>query len=253
MKIRSIALSVSFILFSSVYAFAGDLTVAVAANVQYTFEELKAEFQKETGIAVKQIIGSSGKFTTQIENGAPFDIFLSADMDYPQTLEKEGLTYNAPKIYAYGTLVLWTMNGVDLSKGIKVLSDPTVGKIAIASPKTAPYGRQAVNAVKYYDLYTKVNKKFVYGESVAQTNQFIMSKAADVGVTAKSIVLAPNMKDQGQWIEIEKAAYEPIAQGVVILKHARKGNLEDAKKFFGFLYSNEAGEIFKKYGYILPQ
>ncbi len=252
MKIRTLLLSCIFVVLSTVGAFAAELTVAVAANVQYTFEELQAEFQKKTGITIKPIIGSSGKFTTQIENGAPFDVFLSADMDYPKTLQKEGLTYNDPKIYAYGTLVLWTMNNVDLSKGIEAVTDPAVKKISIASPATAPYGRQAVNALKHYELYQQVHKKFVYGESIAQANQFITTKAADLGFTAKSVVLAPNMKDQGTWIEIDKGAYEPIAQGVVILKHAQKDNLEAAQKFFDFLYSKEAGEIFQKYGYVLP-
>ena len=252
MKMRSILLSFLFVIFSSVYAFAEDITVAVAANVQYTFEELKTEFQKETGINVKQIIGSSGKFTMQIENGAPFDVFLSAEMDYPKTLEKEGLTYHSPKIYAYGTLVLWTMNNVDLSKGIEAVTDPAVRKIAIASPNTAPYGCQAVNALKHYNLYGEVLKKLVYGESIAQANQFITSKAADLGFTAKSVVLAPNMKDQGKWIEIDKDAYEPIAQGAVILKHAQKEHLQEAQKFFDFLFTKEAQEILKKYGYVLP-
>ena len=253
MKIRSIILLFLLILFSSVYSFAGDLTVAVAANLQYTFEELKAELQKETGINIKSVIGSSGKFTTQIENGAPFDIFLSADMDYPKNLQKEGLTYNSPKIYAYGILVLWTMNNVDLSMGIEAVADSSVKKISIASPNTAPYGRQAVNALKYYHLYDQVNKKLVYAESIAQTNQFITSKAAQVGFTAKSVVLAANMKDQGKWIEVDQNAYEPIAQGAVILKHAQKNDIESAQKFFDFLYSDQSGEIFKKYGYVLPK
>ncbi|MFA5059406.1 MAG: molybdate ABC transporter substrate-binding protein [Candidatus Omnitrophota bacterium] len=252
MKIKVMTLSFLFVLLFSVSAFAGDLTVAVAANVQYTFEELKTEFEKETGISIKPVFGSSGKFTAQIENGAPFDIFLSADMEYPQALEKEGLTSNAAKVYAYGTLVVWTMNNIDLTRGIEIFSDPSVKKISIASPKTAPYGRQAVNALKHYSLYPKVKKKLVYGENIAQTNQFITTKAADCGITAKSIVLAPNMKDWGQWIEIEKNAYEPIAQGAVILKYAQKNNLEDAQKFFDFLFSNKAKEIFKRYGYILP-
>jgi len=253
MKIKTIVLSFWLFLFSSVCAFAGEITIAVAANVQYTFEELKAAFEKDTGITIKPVIGSSGKFTAQIENGAPFDVFLSADMEYPQTLQKEGLTHNSPRVYAYGTLVLWTMTDLDLSKGIEILGDSGVKKVAIASPKTAPYGRQAVNAFKHYNLYSQVQKKLVYGESIAQTNQFITTKAVDCGITAKSIVLSSNMKDQGRWIEIEKDAYEPIAQGVVVLKHAEKGNLEDAQKFFDFLFSDKAGEIFKKYGYILPR
>lgn len=249
---KAILLQIAWALVLAGHGFSGDLTVAVAANVQYTFEELSAEFQKETGIAVKPVIGSSGKFMAQIANGAPFDVFLSADMSYPEALAKKRLTHNSPRIYAYGTLVLWTMNGIDLSSGIKAVLDPGVRKIAIASPNTAPYGRQAVNALKYYNIYPQVEKKLVYGESIAQANQFITSKAADLGFTATSIVRSANMKDKGQWIEVDKEAYEPIAQGVVILKYAQKGNLEDAQKFFDFLFSAKAGEIFKKYGYILP-
>ena len=120
MKAKVTIMSFVFVFLSSAAVFA-DLTVAVAANVQYTFEELKTAFEKKTGISVKTVIGSSGKFTAQIENGAPFDVFLSADMDYPITLYKEGLTVNAPKIYAYGALVIWTMTDVDLSGGIEVL------------------------------------------------------------------------------------------------------------------------------------
>lgn len=252
MKVGPIILSFLLVLSSSVHAFAGELTVAVAANVQYTFEELKTVFESETGIVIKPIIGSSGKFTAQIEQGAPFDVLLSADMEYPQTLEREGLTYNTPRVYAYGTLVLWTMTKMDLSGGMAVLADAGVRNVAIASPQTAPYGRQAVNALKHYNLYPQVQKKLVYGESIAQTDQFITTGAVDAGITAKSIVLAPNMKDRGQWTEIEQDAYEPIAQGAVILQHAQDGNLENAQKFFEFLFSAEAGEIFRKFGYVLP-
>lgn len=231
---------------------AGNIKVAVAANVQYTFEELQSEFEKESGIQIKPVIGSSGKFTAQIENGAPFDVFLSADMDYPKALEKEGLVYGPVKTYAYGTLVLWTIKDISLSGNLEILADFSVRKIAIASPKTAPYGRQAVNAMKFYHLYERIHGKLVYGESIAQVNQFITTSSVDLGLTSKSIVLAPNMKDQGKWVEIPREAYEPIAQGVVILKHSRKGNLEEAQKFFDFLFSEKAGNIFKRYGYILP-
>jgi molybdate transport system substrate-binding protein len=249
--IRSVLFSF-LLVFLSVNAFAGELTVAVAANVQYTFEELKAEFEKQTGINIKSISGSSGKFTAQIENGAPFDVFLSADMDYPKTLAKEGLTFNDPKVYAYGTLVLWTLNDIDLSRGMAVLNDSSIKKIAVAVPNTAPYGRQAVNALKHENLYAQVNKKLVYGESIAQVNQFITTQAADIGFTATSVVLAANMKEKGRWIEVSPDVYDPIAQGAVILKHAEKEHLEEAKTFFDFLYSGKAGEIFKRYGYKLP-
>ncbi|MBP9855322.1 MAG: molybdate ABC transporter substrate-binding protein [Candidatus Omnitrophica bacterium] len=241
-----------FLIFTFPLNSSADITVAVAANVQYPFEELKSIFEKETGIAIRPVFGSSGKFTTLIKNGAPFDIFISADMDYPLSLDLEGYTYNTPQIYAYGYLVLWTMDNIDLSRGIEILTLPDIKKIAIAFPKTAPYGRQAVNALEYYNLYTQVEKKLVYGENTAQTNQFITTKAVDVGITSKSAVLAPNMEGQGKWIEIDKNSYEPIAQGAVIPKYAEKKNLVEAKMFLDFLLSEEAGNIFKKYGYTLP-
>jgi molybdate transport system substrate-binding protein len=251
MKKLIILLSVLFVLPFS--AFAEDLTVAAAANVQFTVEDLKKSFEQETGLKVKTIIGSSGKLTAQIENGAPFDIFLSADMDYPQTLYNEGLAYREPKVYAYGTLVLWTLkNNVDLSSGINVLADRSIKKVAIPNPKNAPYGRKAVDALKFSHLYQAVNKKLVYGESISQANEFIVAQAVDIGFTAKAIVMAQEMKDKGKWVEVNPQSYERIAQGAVITKYAQKHHLAVAEKFYDFLFSEKAQEIFKKYGYILP-
>jgi len=250
---KKLLVIVSAIFILPLSAFAEDLTVAAAANVQFTVEELKNVFEQETGLKVRTIIGSSGKLTTQIENGAPFDIFLSADMDYPETLYKEGLVYKEPKIYAYGTLVLWTLrNNVDVSKGIAILADPSIKKIAIANPKNAPYGRKAVDALKFSHLYQGVNKKLVYGESISQVNQFIVAQAADIGFTAKSIVLSSEMKDKGKWVEVDPQSYERIAQGAVMLKYAQRQHLAAAEKFYDFLFSDKAKDIFKKYGYILP-
>jgi len=253
MKLKSIVVLLAFVLLFTARAAAGDLTVAVAANVQYTFEELSAAFEHESGIHVKPVIGSSGKLTAQIDNGAPFDVFLSADMDYPAILEAKGQTLNKPRTYAYGLLVLWTMSDIDLSRGIGAVAGDNVRKIAIAAPNTAPYGRQAVKALKHYDLYQKVKDKFVYGESIAQASQFVTTKAAEVGFTAMSIVAAPSMAGKGQWIEIDRAAYEPIAQGVVILRHAKYNDPVAAQKFFDFIFSEKGQEIFLKYGYVLPQ
>ncbi len=233
-------------------SFAAKLTVAVAANVQSAFAELKSVFESDTGIQIKGIIGSSGKLTAQIENGAPFDVFLSADTDYPQTLYKKGLTYNAPRIYGYGTLILWTLENLDLSQGMQILTAPSIQKIAVPMPKTSPYGRQAISALKHYQLYAPVSPKLVYGESIAQTNQFITSRAGDIGFTAKSVVMSPNTKNQGTWIEIEKDAYEPLAQAVVILKHAKIHNQSCAQEFYDFLFSKKAQDIFYKHGYTLP-
>lgn len=230
-------------------AFADDITVATAANMQFTLNDLSAEFTKETGIGIKAVIGASGKLTTQIENGAPFDVFLSADMKYPRKLSKDGFTSMSPKVYAKGTLVLWTMRNMDLSKGVLVLSNADIKSIAIADPKVAPYGRAAVNAMKYYKLYDQLQKKLVKGESIAQANQFITSGSADIGFTAKSVVLAPNMAGKGAWADVDPQAYKAISQGVVVLKYGADHHSREAKTFYDFLFSAAAKQIFVKYGY----
>lgn len=249
---KIILIAVIFLFAVSLSVFADDITVAGAANVQFTLDDLKAEFTKETGIGVQTVIGSSGKLTTQVENGAPFDVFLSADMKYPKTLYKEGFSLRSPKVYADGVLVLWTVKDMDLSKGVNVLTDPSIQKIAIANPDVAPYGRQAVNSLKFYKLYDQLQKEFVLGESIAQANQFISTGAADIGFTAESVVLAPNMKDKGKWVEVDPRSYEPIAQGVVVLRYGDQNHSKEAHEFYDFLFSAPAQEIFKKYGYKLP-
>lgn len=249
---RIILTVLAFLLAVPLAAFASDITVAGAANVQFTLDDLKAEFTKETGVSVKTVIGSSGKLTSQVENGAPFDVFLSADMKYPSKIFKDGFSSNAPKVYAYGVLVLWTMKDLDLSKGINVLSDTSIQKVALADPKLAPYGREAVNALKFYKLYDQLQKELVLGESISQANQFITTGAADIGFTAKSVVVAPNMKDKGKWIEVDPQSYKPIAQGVIVLKYAEQNHSKEAHEFYDFLFSAPAQEIFKRYGYKLP-
>lgn len=250
---KKILAALAFLCILSTASYARELTVAVAANVQFTFDELKSAFETDTGIAIKKAVGSSGALTAQIEHGAPFDIFMSADTEYPRRLQEKGLAYNEPKTYAYGTLVLWTRNDVDLLKGIQILADPSVQKIALPSPQTAPYGRQVINVLKHYQLYEQVSDKLVYGESIAQSNQFIISRASDIGFTAKSVVLAPAMEGKGRWVEIDRTAYEPVAQAVVILKTAEQKNLSSAQTFYDFLSGEKARAIFRKYGYILPE
>ena len=226
------------------------LTVAAASSLQLVLQEISDLFEKETQAKVEIVYGSSGKLTAQIQNGAPFDIFLSADMECPETVYKEGLAFNRPKQFVSGGLVLWTIKDIDLSRGFEILFEDTIRKIAIADPKTAPYGLQAVNAIGFYKK--DVGKKLVYGESIGQVNQFIISGAADVGFTAKSVVLAPNLKGKGKWVDVDPKSYSPIAQGVVVLKHAKENDLKKSQQFFDFLFSDKAQEIFKKYGYTLP-
>lgn len=228
------------------------LTVAVAANVKFAFADLQQAFSKKSGIEVKSVFGSSGKLTAQIKEGAPFDVFLSANMKYPEALHKAGLATTPPQVYANGVLVLWTLNPLDLGKGVQVLQDPAVQKIAVANPKLAPYGREAMNALKHFKLLDEVKSKLIYGENISQVSQYIDSQAADIGFTAKSVVLAPAMAGKGKWIELPGDSYQPIAQGVVILKHGENANAKAARHFVEFLASPAARMIFKKYGYLLP-
>lgn len=233
-------------------AHADTLTVAVAANVQYAFDELQAEFRRETGHDLKSVYNSSGKFAAQIMNGAPFDVFFSADMEYPQKLYRGGYAVAAPKVYAYGALVLWTMNDLDIGNWQQALAGPNVQKIALANPKTAPYGSETLRALANLGLDQKLVPKLVYGESIAQTNQYIHSKAADAGFTAKSVILAPQMRGQGKWIDLPKGSYQPIAQGVVILRHGQQSSPKAAQQLCDFISSAKARSIFERYGYLLP-
>jgi molybdate transport system substrate-binding protein len=233
-------------------AFADPLTVAVAANVKYAFDDLAVEFKKDTGIEVQGVFGSAGKITAQVKSGAPFDAFLSADTEYPEALYKDGLAVTQPKVYAYGVLVLWTTKDFDLSKGLPLLTDAKVQKIAIANPKVAPYGRAAIQALESAKLNTAVESKLVFGESITQATQFVDSGAADIGFIAKSIVIAPEMAGKGKWVEVPKDSYQPIAQGVVVLKHGAETQSPSARKFVDFLFTPKARAIFEKYGYVLP-
>jgi molybdate transport system substrate-binding protein len=223
------------------------LTIATAANMQYAVTDLCQSFFEETGIACQTIVSSSGKLTAQIKEGAPFDIFISADTKYPNDLYSNGFTSNTPKIYAYGKLILWTLHDT-ITPSIKKLSSPTVRHIASANPKTAPYGLITEQVLQYYNLLDSLKPKMVYGESIAQTNQFITSKAAELGFTAKSVIFTPGLKKKGNYIEVDSAAYKPIAQSAVILK-SNAQNIPQSEKFFNFLFSKKGQIILKKHGY----
>jgi len=222
------------------------LMIATAANMQFAMAEIVQAFTKETGVDCEIIISSSGKLTAQIKEGAPYDIFLSADMRFPNELATNNLIIGAPKIYAYGHLVLWTMIA-EFEPNLGSLDKDHIKYIAIANPKTAPYGLAAMQVLQGLDNFAKVEKKLVFGESVAQTNQFIHSNVADIGFTAKSVVLSEQMNNQGNWINID-VPYTPIAQGVVQLNN-RPEQSENAKRFFDFLFSQKSKQILNRFGY----
>ena len=221
--------------------------VAVAANAQFVTEALRKAFKAETGTDLEPIVSSSGKLTAQIRSGAPFEVFLSADTKYPDELHKAGFAAEAPKVYAYGALVLWSGEKRAMPQHLRFLTGPRIARIAVANPRLAPYGEATVQALTYYKLYPAVQKKLVFGESIAQVNQYVLSGAAAVGFTAKSVVLDPATAGKGAWVEVDRQAYQPIAQSVVLLK---KGKSPGARQFYQFLSGATAKAIFRKYGYL---
>ena len=232
-------------------SFAQTLRVAVAANAQFVMESLGEAFQKQSGVTIESIVSSSGKLTTQIQQGAPFDVFLSADMDYPRTLHRQGLTTTEPVVYAYGSLVLWTSGELPLSADLRILQDPAVRHIAVANPATAPYGAAAVSLLKHRKMLDLIQPRLVYAESIAQVNQYVLSGAAEVGITAKSVVLDPALKGRGHWIDLPPPGYSPISQGVVVLK--RTDQPKAAGQFIQFLRSPAARRLLQQYGYRIPR
>lgn len=223
------------------------VTIATSANMQFVMQALSEYYSDSTGIECQVIIGSSGKLSAQISEGAPFDLFVAANMKYPAEIERLGLAVEPPEIYAYGTLVLWTVQR-GMTSSLEILPKASVRHIALANPKTAPYGQAAIEVLNKYSLFEPVKHKLVYGESISQTNQFILSGAAELGFTSLSVVLSPQMKDKGNWIALGPELYSPIEQGVVLLKQ-KKQHGDKAKAFYNFLFSRKASEILKKFGY----
>ena len=248
MKLLKLSL-VSFVLASSLSA--QTITVAAAANLKYAITDIAKAFTAQTGIDVKIITGASGKLTQQIMSGAPYDAFLSADVEFPAKLAKGGYTTTPSQVYAYGSLVLWSDTGANLSKGVEGLSDPAIKKVAIANPKTAPYGLEAVNAMRFYKV--DIAPKIVTAESISQAATYVTTKAVDVGFLAKSIVLSPEMKNVGKWVEVDPKSHNIIDQAMVGLKNGTPENQIAAKRFLKFISSPKSVEILRASGYTLPK
>ena len=232
---------------------AEEITIAAASDLNFAFREIVTEYEKTTGNHVRLALGSSGNFYAQIQNGAPFDLYFSADIAYPRKLEEAGLTVPGSLYqYAVGQIVLWTGKGsqLDFSKGLEILSQSTIRRIAIANPKHAPYGRAAVAAMEQAQVYDRVKDKLVLGENISQAAQFVESGAADVGLIALSLELAPPMQAAGRYWKIPADAYPPIEQGVVILTGGK--NQERAKAFLSFIQGAEGQTIMRRYGFIGP-
>jgi len=248
-------LAVSLILLAAC-ATAQEITVAAAADMSAALPQLVAAYTKKTGQPVKLTFGASGNLTNQIRNGAPFDVFFSADEQYPQQLIAEGLaSHSKDTLYRYGVgrLVLWVPGDspLDLSKlGIQALLDPSVKKISIANPATAPYGRAAEAALRHFGIYDQVSSRLVLGENVSQAAQFVESGNAQAGLIALSHALAPALKDKGRYWTVPLDAYPTLNQAAVVLSRSKQPDA--ARKFLEFLRSSEATSLLTSYGFSLP-
>jgi len=232
---------------------AGKITVAVSANVSYAIEDLKKEFNSlYPNTKVQVILGGTGKLVAQIKHKAPYDILMGANMIYPLSLYKSGEAITRPLVYAQGSLALIGAKKFDLSKGLEILKDSSVKKIAVANPKTAPYGTATFEALKNAKLLKSIKEKFVYAESISQTVTYA-TKATDFGFIAKSSLFSPRMshfKKGINWIDVDSKLYTPIDQGIVLLKHGERSM--EASAFYAFILSKKAKSIFEKFGYRVP-
>jgi molybdate transport system substrate-binding protein len=235
-----------------------EINVAAAADLSPALQEIAASYEKHTGVVVKLSFGASGALTQQIQNGAPFDMFFSADMDYPKQLIAGGQADGSTLYrYAVGQLVLWVPKDSPLDvehKGMNALLDPSVKKVAMASPQHAPYGRAAIAALKHYGLYEKVSDRLVLGENVSQAAQFVESGNAQVGFVPLAHAVALAMQGKGKYWIVPADAHPPLEQGVVLISRSphQHQHLEDARAFLGFVRTEEAAGVLRRYGFSAP-
>jgi molybdate transport system substrate-binding protein len=235
-------------------ALGATVAIAAAADLTYCIQDLnKAYQQSHPDTELKLSTGSSGNFYTQIEHGAPYDVFLSADISFPRKLIQEGFADGATlSVYSIGRLAIWTTKPetVSLDKGIEVLRDSTVKRIAIANPEFAPYGRAAKAALETAGLWDDVQSRLVTGENIAQTAQFVQSGNADVGFVALSLLYNPSLKNVGRYIQVDPKLYPPLQQALVLTKNG--GGNSSAHDYLQFLAGQEARSIFDRYGFEAP-
>jgi molybdate transport system substrate-binding protein len=223
------------------------INIATSANMQFAMEALVEEFQNNNKVNCDLVLGSSGKLTAQIKEGAPYDVFIAANMDYPREVEVFGKAALAPRVYARGYLVLYSARK-GLQPSIRMLSEENIKHIALANPRTAPYGQAAMEVLEHYKIKEAVVHKLVYGENISQASQFMVSGAAEIGFTSLSMALSPAMRDSGKYTVLPDSLYAPLEQGVVLL--ARKPDIKQgAREFYEFLFSARAAEILKNFGY----
>ncbi len=239
------------LMFAATAAHAEKITVAAAADLKFAMDEIVATFKKANPAdEVEVIYGSSGKFHTQIRQGAPYDLYFSADIGYPRELAKAGFAASEVKPYAFGRIVLWSAS-LDASKmTLASLADPKIARIAIANPKHAPYGKRAEEALRASGLWKTVEPKLVYGENIAHTAQFVQTGNAQAGIIALSLAVNPELAKRGGYWLIPDKLHEPLEQGYVITQRAAGNAL--ARRFADYMGSHPARAVMTRYGFVLP-
>ena len=232
-------------------AHAEKITIAAAADLKFAMDEITASFKAANpGDEVEVIYGSSGKFNSQIRQGAPYDLFFSADIAFPRDLAKAGLAASEVKPYALGRIVLWSSTHDATRMTLASLADPKIVRVAIANPKHAPYGRRAEEALRASGLWEKIEPKLVFGENVAQTAQFVLTGNAQVGIVALSLALASELSSKGGHWLVPSELHEPLEQGFIITKRAEANPL--ARRFADHMGTGPARALMVRYGFVLP-
>ena len=232
---------------------AGTVTIAAASDLVFCLDKLNAAFTRaHPGAELKLSTGSSGNFFAQIKNGAPFDVFLSADVAYPRQLADTGAALGHTLTrYAIGRIVIWTTRAdLDLSTGVAALAQPGIKRLAIANPAHAPYGRAAREALQHAKIWEAVQPRLVLGENISQTAQFVETGNADAGIVALSLALSPKLKNIGRHVEIPESMHAPLEQAAVLTRHGADNPL--ARAYLDFLRTPEARAVFDEFGFRLP-
>jgi molybdate transport system substrate-binding protein len=238
------------LLLLSVVAKAQTVRVAAAGNLRYILDDIKAQYAlKSPNVKIDVMLGASGTLTQQIINGANFDFFMAADKSFPDKLKEQGVASGDVKTYAFGKLVLWSST-LDVSKGLDILLDKSVTKIAVAKPAVAPYGERAIQCLKFYGLYEKVKDKIVYADNIAQAAQYASTGNTEAGFLAYALVMGPELKDKGKYIVLDTKSYKAVEQACVLIKGWERN--PEASKFMKFVLSAECKPIFEKYGFMVP-
>jgi molybdate transport system substrate-binding protein len=249
-SLRMLAFAGLFVAGQAAYA-AEKITIAAASDLRFAMDEVILSFKRTHADAqIGVVYGSSGQFSTQIRQGAPYDIYFSADIAYPRALKAEGLSASDVRPYAVGRIVLWSISRDANKMTLSDLADPSILKIAIANPQHAPYGKRAEEALKAAGVWEVVERKLVYGENISQAVQYVQSGNAQVGIIAQSLALSPELAKQGNYALIPDKLYQPLVQAFIITQRAVDNIL--AREFSTFILGKEGRKIMSRYGFMLP-